>query len=276
MLIRRQDIGVLFFYFLGYSKIRNLLFRLRKKPVTVIVTFHDVPRQASGRFTANLAFLRENANVVGLVDYFSGNLAMDRINVVLTFDDGYKSWTTIAAPILKRLSLPATFFLASGFVGLSRAEQATFMRTNLLLSPEQDSGIEGLSADDVQRLVADGFTIGGHTVSHCNLAEQHDRKRLIYEVAEDKRRLENVTGTRIEYFAYPFGAYRNPAIDLVEILKDCGYIGAVSTISGLNTESTNSFLLHRELTPASLSEWVFRARACGNYDAIRFLKGAAR
>ena len=61
-------------------------------------------------------------------------------------------------------------------------------------------------------------------------------------------------------------------INLAEVLMEVGYRGAVTTISGFNTVGTNPYLLHREITDASMPGWVFRARVYGNYDAVRFLK----
>lgn len=272
MTIRRQDLSVLVFHLLGYSRIRNLIFRMRRQPVARFVTFHHVPPHSIARFEANLRFLKKRTNVVSLDDFMHGRLSADRTNVVLTFDDGYKSWVTDVAPILKRLGLPAIFFVASGFVGLSREDGDTFMRTKLLLSPDRDAAASGLSEAEVRSLVDDGFAIGGHTVNHCNLNEVRGHDRLMVEIAEDKRRLQEMTGSRIDYFAYPFGVCRNPEIDLENVLRECGYLGAVTTVSGGNVHDTNSYFLHRELTPASMSEWVFRARVYGNYDAVRFLK----
>jgi peptidoglycan/xylan/chitin deacetylase (PgdA/CDA1 family) len=272
MLIRRQDLSVLSFYCLGYSRIRNLVIRLRREPVARFVTFHDLPPEALRSFEANLYFLKQRTNVVGLDDFFAGRLSSDKINVVITFDDGYQSWVTHAVPELKRLGLPATFFIASGFVGLSKKDEAEFMRSRLRLirDPRQLTG--GLSVEDVRRLVDEGFTVGGHTLNHCNLTEIRDRSQVKYEIAEDKTRLEEITGAKIEYFAYPFGGYQHREMDLTEVLRESGYRGAVTTVSGFNNASTGPYLLHRELTPALMPGLVFRARAYGNYDAVRSLK----
>jgi peptidoglycan/xylan/chitin deacetylase (PgdA/CDA1 family) len=272
MLIRRQDLSVLLLYFLGYSKIRNWLLRLRHKPVAVFVYFHDLPPETIACFRANLHFLKRRTNVVSLDDFFSGRLCSEQINVVITFDDGYKSWVTDAVPILKELGLPATFFVSSGFIGLSKWDESEFMRSKLFLKLTPRSITGGLNVEDVRKFVEEGFTVGGHTLNHCNLAELRDSVQLRYEIAEDKKRLEKIIGRKIEYFAYPFGAYQNPKINLAEVLRESGYRGAVTTASGFNSVSTSPYLLHREITYASMPGWVFRSRVCGNYHAVRFLK----
>ena len=275
MLIRRQDLSVLFLYSLGYSKIRNWLLRLQHKPVAVFVYFHDLPPETIGCFRANLHFLKRSTNVISLDDFFSGRLSSEKINVVITFDDGYKSWITDAVPILKEMGLPATFFVTSGFVGLSKEDESEFMRSKLLIKLRPGSITGGLNVEDVRKFVDEGFTVGGHTLNHCNLAGLRDSVQLKYEITEDKMRLERIIGKKIDYFAYPFGAYQNPEINLAEVLKESGYRGAVTTVSGFNSVGTSPYFLHREITYASMPGRVFRARVYGNYHVVRFLKRQA-
>jgi peptidoglycan/xylan/chitin deacetylase (PgdA/CDA1 family) len=260
------------FYYLGYSRVRNVLLRLQHKAVARFVTFHDLLPQTLRTFEANLLFLKRSTNVVSLDDFFSRRLSSKELNVVITFDDGYKSWISDAIPILQKLELPATFFVSSGFVGLSKEAEAEFMQPRLFtkLGPRKITG--GLSQEEVRGIVEAGFTVGGHTLSHCNLVELRDRARLRDEINEDKVRLERITGRKVDYFAFPSGAYSNPEIDLVKVLMESGYRGAVTTVSGFNGVGSNPYLLHRELTRASMPGPVFRARAYGNYDAVHFLK----
>ena len=271
MMLRKQDLGVLLFYYFGYSKIRNFILRLQNKPVARFVMFHDIPTEAIECFKSNLRFLKRSANVVSLDDFFSGNLSPKKINVVITFDDGYKSWVTDAVPILKELELPATFFVSSGFVGLSKEKEADFLQSKLLIS-DNSNAISGLNFEDIRNIAEKGFTIGGHTMNHQNLKKLLDKTQLRYEIAEDKIRLEKIIGKRIQYFAYPFGAFDNPEINLTDVLRECGYLGAVTTVSGFNRKSIRPYLLHREITNASMPGAVFKARTYGNYDAVQFIK----
>ena len=272
-MMRRQDISILLFYYLGYYKFRNLVLRLKGKPVARFVMFHDILPESVGHFTANLHFLKKKTNVVSLDDFFEGRLSSEIINVVITFDDGFKSWVTHAVPILTELGLPATFFVTSGFVDLSKEDEAEFIQSNLMLEQGPRSRITGcLNFEDVKRIVDEGFTVGGHTLTHCNMGKITDNNRLRYEIAEDKKRLERITGRKIEYFSYPFGAYYNPNINLADVVRESGYRGAVTTVSGFNSVCSNPYMLDRELTYASMPERVFRARVLGNYDAVQFIK----
>lgn len=276
MLIRRQDISVLLLYYLGYSRIRNLILRIQRKPVAMFVAFHDLLPEDLEHFEANLLFLKQRTNVVGLDDFFSGSLSSEKINVVITFDDGYKSWVSNAIPILKKLGLPATFFLSSGFIGLSKDDEAEFMQSKLLIPNTRNRTTGGMSVKDVRRIVEEGFTIGGHTLNHCNMAKLRDSAQLKYEITEDKKKLERMAGIKIDYFAYPFGAYYNPEMNLTEVLRELGYKGAVTMQSCFNSSGSNPYLLNREITGASMSGPVFRARVYGNYEPVQFLKQIVR
>ena len=271
-MIRRQDLSVLSIYYLKYSAIRNLFLRLQNKPVTRILAFHEISNESLNYFEANLRFLAKNTNVVSFEDFFSGNLSSKRINVIITFDDGYKNWMTNAIPVLKQFKLPATFFVTSGFVDLSKADAADFNKTKLHRPVGQEYIIEGLLGKDLLRMIEKGFTIGGHTVNHSNLGMIQDRIRLRNEIVEDKDRLEKMAGVRIQYFAYPGGVYFSPFVNIPEVLKDAGYQGAVTTIRGFNTDRTDPYLLRRELTRASMPKQVFRARVYGNYDLVSSIK----
>ncbi|MFO1313547.1 MAG: polysaccharide deacetylase family protein [Burkholderiales bacterium] len=270
--VRRQDVAVTLCYLLGFSRLKQLVSRLRRDMLTRFITFHDTPPEALPVFAANLEFLKHHTNVVSFDDFMAGRLSDSLLNIVLTFDDGYRSWVTGALPILNRLKLPATFFICSGFVGIDRPAQLEFMRQRLHLSPTSSELVSGLTPVDIRRLADAGFTIGGHSVSHAKLPALTSEEHVMREIAEDRMRLQSMAGCSIDYFAYPFGACLHPHIDLARFVREAGYRAAVTTSSGANTATTDRFLLHRELALAEMPQWVFRARATGNYDAVQRLK----
>ena len=98
------------------------LSRAREFPVARIITFHavGVPSCSTEAFTAQLEYLKQHFHVVPLAELVKA--LRDRQPdiahwVALTFDDGTRNNGTVAAPILKRLGLPATFFICPGLVG---------------------------------------------------------------------------------------------------------------------------------------------------------------
>lgn len=118
--------------------------------------------------------------------------------VSLTFDDGNDNQFAAAAT-LKAAGLRGTFFVSSGYLN-----SPTFMTTA-----------------QVKALQADGHEIGGHTVTHADLAGlgADEAKR---QVCNDRVNLTNL-GLSIANFAYPF-ASSTPAA--ATVVKNCGYNSA--------------------------------------------------
>lgn len=69
--------------------------------------------------------------------------------VSITFDDGYANNRELAAPILKRRGIPATIFVATGFVGRGRMWNDTVIEAVRGAGPRLDLGPLGLGAFDL-------------------------------------------------------------------------------------------------------------------------------
>ena len=100
------------------------LTRAKEFRVARIITFHAVGVRTcpTDAFTAQLEYLKQNFRVVPLAELVKAlrNRQADIAHwIALTFDDGTRNNGTIAALILKRLGLPATFFICPGLVGRS-------------------------------------------------------------------------------------------------------------------------------------------------------------
>ena len=78
-------------------------------------------------FEEQMEYLAQNANVITLcelVKLLQGNVKVPQHTVSVTFDDSFKNIRKIALPILKRYQIPATFFVATGFIGTSKRSWA--------------------------------------------------------------------------------------------------------------------------------------------------------
>ena len=90
-----------------------------------ILTFHQVPAEIdsmapavapAGLFRRQMTWLRDYCHVLPLPEAAARLRAgtLPARAAAITFDDGYENNYTVAAPILKDLGLPATFFIATG------------------------------------------------------------------------------------------------------------------------------------------------------------------
>lgn len=90
--------------------------------------FIDPPNRLSPRmFERQMEFLSRYRQVVPLsqvVEQIVFGSAPPAGTVCITFDDGYLDNLTVAAPILEKYRLPATLFLATGYVGRGETQWA--------------------------------------------------------------------------------------------------------------------------------------------------------
>src|SRR5512145_2060427 len=143
-----------------------------------VLVYHNIGPEDRGRLTIAVrkfeaqmrALHAEGFQTVSLGDfleYSAGRRQLPRRSVLLTFDDGYRSFAQYARPILKDLGFTATLFVYSNFVG----------------------GGGGLSWTDLRAMVTQGFDVQAHSKSHGNLrrtdAESQDAyaKRMEAELA---------------------------------------------------------------------------------------------
>lgn len=64
-------------------------------------------------FDCHLRLLRRYCNVVPLATLFTGDIATDRLNVAITFDDGFRNNLQVAVPLLRKHRVPASFFVTA-------------------------------------------------------------------------------------------------------------------------------------------------------------------
>lgn len=72
----------------------------------------------AAEFERTMAWVKDTFNVIPLAEGIAGLRTgrLPRRALAITFDDGYANNATVVAPILERLGLHATFFVATGFL----------------------------------------------------------------------------------------------------------------------------------------------------------------
>lgn len=147
-----------------------------------------------------------------------GKAALPDKPVVLTFDDGLRGQYDRALPKLRKRGWPAVLFL----------------KVDALTQGE-------LSDEMVEEMLAAGWELGSHTITHADLA-QAGPDLLAEELQGSRRELRKRFGVPVVFFCYPAGSYDAEAVAAVE---DAGYRGAVTTEPGLATPGDDPFLIPR-------------------------------
>jgi len=124
--------------------------------------------------------------------------------VVFSFDDGYTGQYTQALPALR----------AAGWPGV----------LNLKLGNLRD-----LHADRVKGMIAAGWEIDSHTITHPDLTSV-DAAALRVELEQSRARLRREFGVPANFLCYPAGRYDKAVVAAV---RRAGYLAATTTDSGL-------------------------------------------
>ena len=98
-----------------------------RPPAFQVLTYHRVNKDAdpflaavpTDVFEAHMAYVASTHTVLPVEELVerAARRRLPRNALAITFDDGYRDTLTEAAPVLRRLGLPATVFLTTGLVG---------------------------------------------------------------------------------------------------------------------------------------------------------------
>ncbi len=205
---------------------------------------HDTPISVSvERFERSLDWLASSFTVIRLeelVDRLRCGRDISRC-AAITFDDGYLDNRTIAAPLLAARGMPATFFIASGFIGSTH--QTAWDTDHRVQS-------EWMTWQHVRELHEMGFTLGGHTTNHIDLGTS-PLEDVRADIVRGLDLIEDATGTRPTMFAYPYGR-RDAITDAARALVgELGLQSCCSCFGGVVRANVSPMRLQR----IAYSQW---------------------
>lgn|GEM_PF-862874 len=193
-------------------------------------------------FEQQMLFLKHAKIKVVSLSNLLANKVDDDYCVALTFDDGNPSDLKLVAPLLQKLGFKATFFLS-------------------LHSLEK----EIVTWKHYQQLLADGFEIGSHGVSHRDLSSL-SFSDVIDELEQSKQIIEKQLQIPISFFSLPFGMYNSKVIQQA---KEVGYQAIFTTTFKFVYPSQSPFLVHRWSLKRKTSFTDFKRITQGNPFIIK-------
>ena len=242
-----------------------------KPTVTIrIIMYHQICSNTSilGDYAITPELLRDdfeymkkhNVNPVSfsqLTKYVKHGEDLPENPVVITFDDGERSFITKVLPLLKEYSFPANINIVGSLVQIYTE------------NGETDDRYAYLNADDIKLLSNEPLVeIGYHSYNLHSLSNRRGMGRIYGESDPDYEKLmlediesfnllfKNLTGTKPTIAAYPYGI-RND--NLQEILKESGFSVTLTCRESPNTLRVGDdlFELGRFNRPYRLSTKTF-------------------
>jgi peptidoglycan/xylan/chitin deacetylase (PgdA/CDA1 family) len=217
----------------------------------VVTAFHRINDQmandgltcSSAKFEAFCRFFLRHFKVVRFSEQIAGIRECRSMGGTLsiTFDDGYRDSFEVAAPILRKLGLPATFFVTTGFIG-----------SQFVPGWDEALGVRPgwMNWDQLRTLVAQGFEIGCHTDTHIDMGSA-DEQTVRTELELSKQKLRQELGVSTELFAYPFGGKQNISEQSRKLVREHGFCCCASCYGGSNPPLADPYYIRR----IGIAEW---------------------
>jgi len=180
---------------------------------------------------------------------------------ILWHDKVFSAFRETTAPFLEDLADPTKKYslttleeklFAQGVVlkflrSVSEHERTvwiTRLTEKLQVEEKQEAGDLMLSWEESKMMHRYGVAFGSHTVTHPILSNLSPQEVMV-EVNRSKQVIEEKLGAPVRAFAYPRGKREDFNELTKHILKEAGYLCALSTIFGTNTVGQDLFELRR-------------------------------
>ena len=175
---------------------------LAKKEVPILC-YHHFRVQANGkltdysvvpeRFIAEMKLLADSGYKTILPDqlynYLVNGTAIPAKPVMITFDDTDEEQFSLGKKEMDKYGFKGVFFIMT--ISLNRPHYMT--------------------NENLKQLVNEGHVIGAHTWDH-HMVTKYQGNDWEIQIDKPKKKLEDIIGKPIDYFAYPFGLWNEAAI----------------------------------------------------------------
>lgn len=189
-------------------------------------------------FSNQMTWLRDmgytTLSLYQLEGYLRNNMNLPARAVVITFDDGLKSVSRYAYPVLKQYGMKATAFIISSRI--KRHPQKWDPRSLQFMSVSELNGIRDVF--DFQSHTHFLHRVDGYRRPVLLRRSYHN---ILFDFERSRRALAQFN-PHVLYLSYPFGGYNAKA---VKAAGAAGFHMAVTTVKGKVKPGDNPFLLKR-------------------------------
>ena len=195
------------------KKHKNSAQQILSKPEIPVLCYHRI---AEGRndaysvspetFASHLQALADSGYTSilpdALRDYLLYNKPLPEKPFMTTFDDSRAGHNEIAAPELEKHNFRGAFFIMT----------VTYNKKGYMTTGQ------------IAELAKRGHTIGLHSWDHVMAAKYTDSAAWAKQVIEPKKKLEEIVGQPVRYWAYPNGVYNRDAAKELANYFDMSFI----------------------------------------------------
>ncbi|MBO9672300.1 MAG: polysaccharide deacetylase family protein [Sphingobacteriaceae bacterium] len=145
--------------------------------------------------------------------------------IMITFDDTDEDQFTVGSTTLKKYGFKGVYFIMT--VSIGRKGRINYM-----------------TKEQIRQLSDEGNTIASHTYDHKNFATFTDADWTT-QIDEPTKKLEQITGKKVEYFAFPYGVFKSSTLHK---LKEHGFKAAF-ILSTARDENYPLYTIRRIIDP---------------------------
>ena len=255
-------ISNIFNYFMDQNRLR-------------VLVYHHVEKRDFKKLYDQLKILSKNWNFITPVQ-FENHINRKKVlkgrNLLVTFDDGFKSNFYVAKKILNRLGIKAIFFVPSDFIKISSKQKSqNFINKNILdhIKPKDFKQLRNMSVKDLKILIKRGHSIGCHTKTHANLGLIKSTLKLKREIIESSKNLEKLLKVNLKHFAFSYGNFKSMSKKSLNIaLKKNDFV--YSCLRGNNFYNYKNKLIKRDTVYLDCSNDLLKIFLSGVIDLKYF------
>jgi peptidoglycan/xylan/chitin deacetylase (PgdA/CDA1 family) len=216
-------------------KVTGAINAFLKKPRVQLLYIHHIFKDEEILLRKLIEKLSEHHSFISHSEAVNRILSgdIDKPYVSVSSDDGLKN-NLRAGAILAEYNISACFFICPGVIGETQYETIkTFSENQLHLPP-----VEFMNWKDVEELQKQGHDIGGHTMSHVNMAKC-DPQQLTDEIQQCYDKIKKHCGT-VNHFAFPYGRFHHFTAKAQNLVFSSGFNSCASAERGCHISSVGN------------------------------------